>query len=373
MKLNAWNICGDKLTMQYIVPVSAPGERESAAARIQVGIQREDFMSRTFIGALVALGLGTTAAFAEYPDREIQGVIQWGAGGSTDTVMRAVTPHAEEVLGQSVVMQNVTGGVGAIALNQVVAGQADGYTVLMGAENPLLYKVMGFGQKDYSDFIPIDILARGTPILVAGKDAPFSTYPEMIDYIKANPDTVRLGSTGPGGVPSVVTAMMNEGGKLPVISIPYDGDGPALTALQGGAIDVMPAVLGAAVEGIRAGTMKPIALFATEPTAALPDVPTIVSTNPEFAKFLPWGPFFGVFAPKGTPDEAVKALTEAYRKAATNEDFVKLMDGRGFTMMNISGDEAQAFLDTWQSRTTWLLQDAGLTKTSPDQFGIAKP
>ena len=232
---------------------------------------------------------------------------------------------------------------------------------------------MGFGNKDYIDFIPIDILARGTPILVAGKGAPFSTYPEMIAYIKAHPDEVRLGSTGPGGVPSVVTAMMNENGKLPVLSIPYDGDGPALTALQGGAIDVMPAVLGAAVEGIRAGTMKPIALFDTKPSAALPDVPTIVSTNPEFAKFLPWGPFFGVFAPKGTPDNAVKALTDAYHKAAVNADFVKLMDGRGFTMMNISGDEARAFLDKWQNQTIWLLQNAGLTKTSPEKFGIPKP
>jgi tripartite-type tricarboxylate transporter receptor subunit TctC len=126
----------------------------------------------------------------------------------------------------------------------------------MGAENPLLYKVLGLGQRDYSDFEPIVLLARGTPILVAGPDAPFDDYQGMVDYVKANPDEVRFGSTGPGGLPSVVTAMIEtvEDG-LPVIRVPYDGDGPALTALQGGAIDVMPAVLGAAIEGIRAGTM----------------------------------------------------------------------------------------------------------------------
>ena len=331
-------------------------------------------MSRNLIGALVALGLSATVATAqEYPAKEIQGIIQWGAGGSTDTVMRSVTPHAEKVLGGTIVMQNMTGGVGAIALNHVAAADADGYTVLMGAENPMLYKVMGLGDKDYSDFTPINLLARGTPILVAGPDAPFNTYPELMAHIAANPGTVKFGSTGPGGLPSVVTAMMTSEADLDVIFVPYDGDGPALTALQGGAIDVMPAVLGAAVEGIRAGTMKPIALFDTEASAALPDVPTIVSTNPEFEKFLPWGPFFGVFVPNGTPDDVIAKLTAAYAEAAQQDDFKALMDGRGFSIMHISGEEAQAFLTKWQRNTAWLMDDAGLTKNSPADFGIERP
>lgn len=330
-------------------------------------------MSRNLIGAAIALGLSVTAALAEYPTKEIQGIIQWGAGGSTDTVMRAVTPHAETVLGGSIVLQNVTGGVGAIALNNVVGQDADGYTLLMGAENPLLYKVMGFGDKDYSDFTPINLLARGTPILVAGVDAPFNTFPEMMSYIGAHPGEVRFGSTGPGGLASVVTAMLNSETKMDVIFVPYDGDGPALTALQGGAIDVMPAVLGAAVEGIRAGTMKPIALVDTTASTALPDVPTITSTNPEYEKYLPWGPFFGVFVRKDTPDDVVASLTKAYSEAAAQPAFEEMMDGRGFSMMNISGADAEAFLAKWQQNTAWLMFDAGLAKASPEEFGITRP
>ncbi len=329
-------------------------------------------MSRKLISAIVALGLSATAAVAEYPTKEIQGIIQWGAGGSTDTVMRSVTPHAEKILGGSIVMQNMTGGVGAIALNHVANNDADGYQLLMGAENPLLYKVMGLGDKDYNDFTPINILARGTPILVAGPDAPFNTYPEMLEYIAANPNEVRFGSTGPGGLPSVVTAMIRATTDLPVIFVPYDGDGPALTALQGGAIDVMPAVLGASVEGIRAGTMKPLALFDTAASPALPDVPAITDTNPEFNAMLPWGPFFGVFVKKGTPDDVVAKLSAAYAKASKAPDFVELMNGRGFTMMGISGQEAQDFLTGWQQTTAWLMQDAGLTKKSPEEFGIER-
>lgn len=332
-------------------------------------------MSRKLIGALIALGLSTTLATAqEYPTKEIQGIIQWGAGGSTDTVMRSVTPHAEDALGGTIVMQNMTGAVGAIALNHVAAASTDGYTLLMGAENPMLYKIMGLGKKDYSDFTPINILARGTPMLVANNDAPFDDYAGMMDYIRANPGELKMGATGPGGLPSVITAMMNTvEGKLDVIAVPYDGDGPALTGLQGGAIDVMPAVLGAAIEGIRAGNMKAIAIFDVEQNKKLPDVPLVTSFNDGYNTYLPWGPFFGVFAPNGTPDDVVAKLSAAYATAATHPDFVKLMDDRGFTMMAIGGTEATDFLTKWQQGTAWLLQDAGLAKTSPEEFGIKRP
>ena len=330
-------------------------------------------MKSIFIGALAALAATAAPALAEYPEKEIQGIIQWGAGGSTDTVMRAVTPHAEEVLGGKVIMQNMTGGVGAIAVKFASAQDADGYTLLMGAENPLLYKVMGLGDTDYSSFVPINVLARGLPILVANNDAPFDTLEEMVAYIQENPNEVKFGSTGPGGLPSVVTAMLQSEIELPVTAVPYDGDGPALTALQGGAIDVMPAVLGAAIEGIRAGSIKPLTVFDLAPNSKLPDVPAVTSFNETYSTYLPWGPFFGVFVPQGTPDDVVAKLVDAYAAGARHPDFVDLMDSRGFTLMSVSGDEADAFLSKWQQGTAWLLHDAGLTKASPEEFGIARP
>lgn len=331
-------------------------------------------MTRTlFKAATAALLLATPAIAAEYPDKDIQGIIQWGAGGSTDTVMRSVTPHAEAALGGKVIMQNMTGGVGAIAVKYTSAQKADGYTLLMGAENPQLYKVMGLGDVDYSEFVPINILARGIPLIVANNDAPFNTFKEMVDYVAAHPNEVKFGSTGPGGLPSVVTAMLSSQIDLPVITVPYDGDGPALTALQGGAIDVMPAVLGAAIEGIKAGRMKPIALIDVAANPVLPDLAPITDDFPAFKTYLPWGPFFGVFVKKGTPDEAVAKLQAAYAEGVKHPDFLALMDQRGFAVMNISGDEATAFLDKWQSVTSWIVYDAGIAKNSPEEFGIPRP
>jgi tripartite-type tricarboxylate transporter receptor subunit TctC len=330
-------------------------------------------MKLTILGAVAALGLAAAPALAEFPEKDLQGIIQWGAGGSTDTVMRAVTPHAEAALGEDIVMTNKTGGVGAIATKFVMASKADGYTLLMGAENPQLYKVMGLGDVDYSDFIPINILARGVPLIVANNDAPFNTFTEMAAYAQAHPGEVKFGSTGPGGLPSVITAMLTSKVELPVTAVPYDGDGPALTALQGGAIHVMPAVLGAAIEHVKAGRMKVLALIDTVENPALPGVAPITAEYPEYADYLPWGPFFGVFVKQGTPEDAVAKLQAAYAAGAANADFQALMDQRGFKMMNISGDEAAAFLKKWQSVTSWIVWDAGAAKKSPEEFGIPRP
>lgn len=335
-------------------------------------------MIKTLMHASAALTLSTaltaTAAPAQdYPAKELQGIIQWGAGGSTDVVMRTVTPHAEKVLGGKIVMKNMTGGVGAIAAKFVHDQPADGHTLLMGAENPLLYKVMGLGDVDYSEFTPINILARGVPMLIANNDAPFNTFAEMVSYIHANPNEVKFGSTGPGGLASVVTAMLKSKTDLQVIEVPYDGDGPALTALQGGAVDVMPAVVGAAIEGIRGGRMKAIALVDNKPSSALPDVEALGASNPEYAGYLPWGPFFGIFVRKDTPADLVEKLTAAYAEGARSEDFVTLMNERGYIIESLSGAPAQEFLDTWQSVTSWLIADAGLAKISPADFAIPKP
>lgn len=325
------------------------------------------------IALLAALSLSSTVALADYPSKDVQGIIQWGAGGSTDTVMRSIAPHVEDELGTDLILTNRTGGVGAIATKYVNAKKADGYTLLMGAENPQMYKVLGLAKIDYSDMIAINVLARGTPVLVANNDAPFNNMQEFIDYTKANPNKVKLGSTGKGGLASIVLAMLKSQVSLDYISIPYNGDGPALTALQGGAIDVMPVVLGASLESIKAGRMKVIGLIDKEANELLPNVPPATDTLPGLARYLPWGPFFGVFVKKGTPEDAVEKLQNAFHTAATSPDFTSLMEKRGFTILNISGEKADHFLNSYRSTSSWLVDEAGFSKYSPEKFGIPKP
>lgn len=331
-------------------------------------------LTRRMLATLAALPLLPTGARAQaFPTRELTGIIMWGAGGATDVVARALTPPAEAALGQSIVLQNRPGGGGAISVQAVASAPADGYTLLYGAENPQLHKVLGIGTRDYGDFFPVNVTARGVAVVVANKDKPWTTMKDVVAEAQRNPGRVKMGATGPGGLPHVVGAMINTVTQMRVIAVPFDGEGPGLTALQGGHVDFMPVGLGAAAEHIRAGRVKPLAVVNTEAVPTLPDVPPITVDLPGMARLLPWGPFYGVWVRRDAPEAARARLVAAFRTAAGSEGFTTLMRNAGNIMMNISGEEADAFLRRWQSVTSWTLQEAGAARRSPEEFGIARP
>jgi len=324
--------------------------------------------------AAVAMTAGAATA-ASFPDRELSGVIMWGAGGATDVVARAVTPHAEQALGKKIVLVNKSGGTGAISTNYVNNAPADGYTLLYGAENPQLHQVLSIADFGYEKFYPVNILGRGVAVIVVKTDAPWKSLKEFVEDAKQHPGKLKMGSTGPGGLPHTVGSMLNSITKFKVISVPFDGEGPGITALMGGHVDMMPAGVGAAAENIKAGRVRALAVIDSEPLSlpGLPTIPPVTKEYPDFAKYLPWGPFYGVFVKRDTPDDVKAVLVKAFKTAADNPQFVTLMKDRGNIMMNISGAEADAFLKKWQSVTTWVLQDVGATKVSPEKFGIPKP
>lgn len=331
-------------------------------------------MLRKLLGAVAALSILAGAAGAqEFPERELLGVIMWGAGGATDVVARGVTPAVEEVLGKPIVMLNKSGGAGAISVAYVNAAPADGYTLLYGAENPQLHPVMGLSELDYSKFYPVNILGRGVAVIVARNDAPWNSFKELVEDAQKRPGEIKMASTGPGGLPHVVGALLNTVAPHQVTAVPFDGEGPGLTALQGGHVDFMPAGISAAAELIKGGKVKALAVIDTGPAESLPDVPPITNDYPDMAKYLPWGPFYGVWVKAETPDDIKAKLVDVFKKGAESEAFKTLMANRGNIIMNISGDEADAFLKKWQSVTTWVLHDSGATKRSPEEFGIPRP
>ncbi|MEO0382554.1 MAG: tripartite tricarboxylate transporter substrate binding protein [Pseudomonadota bacterium] len=331
-------------------------------------------MKKTMLAAVAAVTLTAVGpALAEFPEREILGVVMWGAGGATDTVARAVNPAAEEALGRPVVVLNKSGGAGAISTAFVNAAPADGYTVLYGAENPQLHGVMAVSDIDYADFYPVNILGRGVAVISVPADSPYQTMQDLLDDISANPGNVAMGSTGPGGLPSTVGALIANTVDFNVTAIPFGGEGPGLTAMLGGEVDFMPTGISAAAEQIKAGNMRALAVVNTEPVDILPGVPPITEALPEMERFLPWGPFYGVFVRRDVPDDVVTTLVEAYAEAAQDAGFVELMEVRGNIVMNISGQEADDFLTQWQQVTAWVLQDTGAAQVSPEELGIPRP
>jgi tripartite-type tricarboxylate transporter receptor subunit TctC len=330
---------------------------------------------RKLLGAAALSLVAGIATAAPFPERELTGVIMWGAGGATDVVARAVTPPAEEALGKKIVLVNKSGGTGAISTNFVNNAPSDGYTLLYGAENPQLHQVLGIADFGYEKFYPVNVLGRGVAVIVVKNDAPWNSLKDFVEDAKKRPGKLKMGSTGPGGLPHTVGSMLNSITKFQVISVPFDGEGPGLTALLGGHVDMMPVGSGAAAENIKAGRVKALAVVDNEalPMQGSPNIAPITKDYPEFAKYLPWGPFYGVFVKRDTPDDVKAALVKAFKAAAANPQFVTLMKDRGNVMMNVSGAEADAFLKKWQSVTSWVLQDVGAAKASPEKFGIPKP
>lgn len=331
-------------------------------------------MIRKFIHGAAVLALTTVPALSQdYPDRDINGIIQWGVGGATDTVSRALKPVADEVLGRSVVMNNRSGGSGVIGMRYAQAQRPDGYTLLFGAENPQLYKVLGLADADYSDFYPVNIPARGVVVIAVPMDAPYQNLQDLLDAVQAQPGKLRMGTMGPGSLSHVVETMISSAAEFDVTAVPFDGEGPGFTAMLGGAVDFIPTSLSVAKPMLEAGRARALAVVESDAIAQLSDVPPITDTLPELERFLPWGPFYGVFVARDAPDEAREKLVEAFAAATDSQDFRRLMENRGNLMMNISGDEAEAFLDNWQSVSSWLLYDAGVAQKSPEEFGIPKP
>ena len=327
-------------------------------------------LRRQFLATVALAAFSTIGAAQGFPDRELSGVIQWGAGGASDVVSRALAPVAEEALGKKIVLQNKPGGVGAIATNFVYQQPSDGYTLLFGAENPQLHPVLAISGLDYSKFYPVTIAARGNVLLVTNAAKPWKGFKDMLAEIQANPGKVKQGSTGAGGLPFTVGAMVSTATKFPVTSVPFDGDGPGLTALLGGHVDFMFVGAGAAAEHIKAGRLKALAVVDEKPFG---DVPPITQDLPTLEKYLPWGPFYGVFVKRDVPDAVKARLTAAFKKAGDDPKFRELMASRGNVMMNISGAEADAFLKKWQSVTSWTYQEVGVAKKNPAELGIAKP
>ncbi len=322
--------------------------------------------------ALVAMMTGASFA-ADFPERELLGVVMWGAGGATDTVARAANPAAEEALGKSIVVLNKSGGAGAISTAYVNAAPSDGYTFLYGAENPQLHPVMGVSKLDYSSFYPVNILGRGVAVIVVPADSKYQTMAELMEDIAANPGQVKMGSTGPGGLPSTIGALIKNSADFEVTAIPFDGEGPGLTAMLGNEVDFMPSGISAAAEQIKAGNMRALAVVNGTSVDTLPDVPAITDTLPSMEKFLPWGPFYGVFDKNDVPDDVKATLVSAFDTAAKSETFTTLMANKGNIIMNISGDEASAFVKKWQQVTAWVLQDTGAAKVNPEELGIMRP
>lgn len=307
-----------------------------------------------------------------YPKTDIQVSIMWSAGGACDSSMRAIAPYVEETLGSTLIMTNRAGGGGAIAMQYVNEQPADGYNILCGSEGAQLSKVLDTYSMDLNDFELINIYAGTYGVVVVGKDSPYQSYEDLVNALKNNPNQVKMGIAGPSSSCYAINAMMTMVHETQPNLISYDGDGAAVTALLGGEVDYTAVSLTSAMSYISSGDLRALAVTSDNPLAGLEGVPTLLSLYPEFAPYAPWGTFWGVWVRKGTDESIVKKLQDAFHKAASSDEYAEFLTTLSAFPLNLTGSEAQEYMDNYQRITAWLLYDTGAAVNSPEDFQIPR-
>ncbi|MEG2627976.1 MAG: tripartite tricarboxylate transporter substrate binding protein [Raoultibacter sp.] len=307
-----------------------------------------------------------------YPNRNLQGTIVWAAGGACDTLSRSIVPYVQESLGQAIIMNNVSGASGVIGTNLVEGQPCDGYNILFGAETTQIYPALGISDLSYNDFEPIALFAGCNPIVLVDKNSPFNTIEELINHIDENPGKVTMGTTGAGGTPYVFGAVLNQMTGGEVNSIPYDGDGPAKTALLGGHIDFTVVTYIGCKSLIESGDVKALAVLNSVPQEGL-DAPVITDSYPAYNNFVSLQPFYGAFVKKGTPQNVLDTLSTSFQAAMQTEKYAEFLDSVGAIGLNLTGDEAKRFLEDYEKTCSWVFYDSGMTTINPADLGIERP
>lgn len=308
----------------------------------------------------------------DFPKQDFQGSIMWSAGGVCDNVSRAIGPYVQKELGKTVVFTNRPGAAGGISTQYVSDQKSDGYNLLFGAENPQIAKVMGTSKLDYSNFIPISIFSTSVGVVLVDPNSKYKTLEDLVNDMKANPNKVKMATTGAGGLPFTIASMMKSVNGTEPQMVVFDGEAGAVSAVMGGHVDYTIVTLGSCTEFLRAGKIKGLAVFHNEKIEGIEDMPLIEDIYPDYSKYMPWGPFYGVFVKEGTPQEIVDKLTAAFDKAVADPEYQKILKGLGNIPLGISGQEARDYVDKYRSISSWIMYDTGTAKASPEEFGIKR-
>lgn len=269
------------------------------------------------------------AAQANYPAKPITIVVPFAAGGTTDILARVIGEALKKELGQPVVIDNRAGAGGNIGGALAAKAAADGYTLFMGtvgthAINASLYKKMPFDP--IKDFAPLTRVAMVPNLLVAHPTRPYKTVQELVAYAKANPGKVTFGSSGNGSSIHLSGELFDSMAKVDMIHVPYKGSAPAVSDLIGGQIDIMFDNMPSAIQHVRSGRLKAIAVTTAKRSPELPNVPTIAEAGVPGYEATSW---FGMFAPAATPAPIVTRLNTALVKVLSDADVKKKLAEQG--------------------------------------------
>jgi tripartite-type tricarboxylate transporter receptor subunit TctC len=295
---------------------------------------KENDMHRTMIAtSTILLALATHAAAQDWPTRPMTLVVPFSAGGGVDVSARIQAQRMGELLGQTIIVENVGAAAGMAGGQRVAKAAPDGYTFLIGntgthAFNQSLYKKPLYNAA--TDFQPVGLVSESPRILVARKDLPVTNLKELITYIKANESKMQYGSAGVGSGTHLPCALFNQAIGANVTHVPYRGEGPVMQDLIGGRIDYMCATIQSGAAQSREGTVRGIAVMAEKRAPIIPDLATTGEQGLPGVEASVWNAFF---LPKGTPDPIVRKLNKAMSDTVDDPTIRKRLEELGLEIV----------------------------------------
>jgi tripartite-type tricarboxylate transporter receptor subunit TctC len=312
--------------------------------------------------AVFALLAGVAAAQGTYPSKTIRIIAPVQPGGGVDLVARTIGERLQKALGQSVIVENQSGGGGIVGSLATARAAPDGYTLMVGyvgthGTNPAVRKLPYDAVKD---FTPIAMVA-GTPnVLVVPPSLPVKTLPEFIAYVKANKDKLSYGSAGPGTLTHLAMEQLKVAGDIDIQHVAYRGIGPAITDILGGQTQALFPGLAAALPHIKAGKMRPLAVTGTRRHPLLPEVPTLDELGYKGFDGLQW---YGIVGPAGLPPAIVATLNAAINESLADPQLRERLSGEALQPMPMTPEQFGQYMRDDIANWTKVAKDRNIQIT----------
>ena len=295
--------------------------------------------------SILALGVLTaTGAHAQaWPSKAINLIVPFPAGGSTDSVARAIGPKITAKLGQPVVVDNKAGATGTIGATQVKRAAPDGYTFLVTSLGPLViapHLIKGMQYDALKDFDPITVAVQAPNVLVVPANSPYKSLADLMAALKANPGKVTFASSGNGTSDHLTAELFWQRTGTKGVHVPYKGGAPVLNDLLGGQVDATFTNINILVPSIVAGKLRALATTGAKRSPQLPDVPTLDELGIKGVTVYSWQAFA---APKGTPADIRSKLQVAIAEALKDPEVNKHLLDLGFEIVANTPEEFTAF------------------------------
>jgi tripartite-type tricarboxylate transporter receptor subunit TctC len=326
-----------------------------------LAMQRQDSMRSLLMIVVATLFLGNVPARADttWPQQQVTIVVPFAAGGSTDVVARLVAHHMQAKFGQPFVVQNKSGAGGGVGAGAVAKSPPDGYTLLVGTggsqvTGPLTVKNVPFDPE--KDLVPVSLIAAAPHLLVVHPSIPAKTLPELIAYLKANPDKVTYGSAGTGTGSHLVVELFQKATGTKMTHVPFRNTADNANALSGGHVQLAMDVISILLPQAQSGSLRAIAVTSKQRIPGAPEIPTVAETIGAF-EVVAW---VGMLAPAGTPRPIVDLLAAEVKRIVELPEVADNLRAVGAVARPVPTEQFDAFIKSERNMWRELINGLGL-------------